>query len=74
MKGNNQLLEELKVVKHKISWEGFDYCFRHYSSWKDVFDEDFHRLRKGYISGTIKSTELSNYIDNKISELSVKTQ
>ena len=29
--------------------EGFDYCFKHYSSFEDVKDENFHKLRKKYI-------------------------
>lgn len=68
-KNNKQLLEELKMVKHKIGWEGFDYCFIEYSSWNSVVDEEFHKLRKGYISGKVRISELQNYIDVKIISL-----
>lgn len=42
---NNQL----EYVRIKADQEGFDYCFRDYSSFKDIEDEEFHRLRKSYV-------------------------
>ncbi len=29
--------------------EGFDYCFRNYSAFKEVKDKKFHDLRKAYL-------------------------
>lgn len=29
--------------------EGFDYAFRHYSDFREVKDEEFHKLRKAYV-------------------------
>lgn len=29
--------------------EGFDYCFRGYSDWKEIKDKEFHQLRKAYV-------------------------
>lgn len=64
-------LDGFKLVKHKISWEGFDYCFRYYSDFlDDVMDEDFHLLREGYLKGLVSSKDLEFYIDLKIKELS----
>ena len=64
-------LEGFKLVKHKIGWEGFDYCFRRYSSFEeDIKDEHFHELRKGYLNRKVSSNELENYINLKIKELS----
>ena len=33
----------------RINQEGFDYAFRHYSSFDEVKDPEFHRLRRQYI-------------------------
>lgn len=64
-------LEGFKLVKHKIGWEGFDYCFRWYSDFtRDVKDKKFHELREGYLDGKITSFELIKYINTKIDELS----
>lgn len=40
--------EEAELVWGYIENEGFDYCFRRYSSFKNVKDEKFHELRKAY--------------------------
>lgn len=61
-----QDLEEFEYVRIKISDEGFDYCFRHYSSFKEVDDEKFHQLRKAYIE---IANELESYVENKISSI-----
>lgn len=67
---NERELEGFRLVKHKISWEGFDYCFRYYSDFlDDVKDEDFHLLREGYLKGLVTSRDLEYYIDLKIKEL-----
>ena len=60
-------LDGFILVKHKIGWEGFDYCFRHYSTFKDdISDEYFHELRVGYLKGSIKQEDVNNYIHEKI--------
>jgi len=43
----------------KMRDEGFDYCFDGYSSWNDIHDEEFHRLRKSYLDA---SNNLKSYI------------
>jgi len=64
-------LDGFKLVKHKIGWEGFDYCFKCYSDFKtNITDEKFHQLREGYLNGTVIQSELSQYISEKIDELS----
>ena len=42
-----------------IDNEGFDYCFRYYSNFKEIEDEEFHRLRVAYISA---ANALSEYV------------
>jgi hypothetical protein len=45
--------------------EGFDYCFEHYSRWDEIKDEEFHRLRLGFLQ---YMKELREYIDSKVEE------
>ena len=59
-------LEEIEMVRYRMDTEGFHYCFKHYSSFIDVDDDEFHRLRKKYLDA---SEELETYVHNKIEEL-----
>jgi hypothetical protein len=45
--------------------EGFDYCFDGYSSWEDVKDKEFHKLRKAYLKA---KNVLETYVKSKIGE------
>jgi hypothetical protein len=45
--------------------EGFDYCFESYSRWDEIKDEEFHRLRLGFLQ---YMEDLRNYIDKKVDE------
>jgi hypothetical protein len=65
-----ELLEQLKYIKSKIYSEGFHYCFIHYSDFKEVEDEEFHKLRKMYVS---LSQKLEEYINKKITELDTES-
>lgn len=40
---------EREYVRDTIENEGFDYAFEHYSDYDDVYDNEFHRLRKAYL-------------------------
>ena len=42
-------LKDVKYVLSKIDDEGFDYCFLHYSDFREIEDEEFHRLRDNYL-------------------------
>lgn len=55
---NNDRFENLQ---HKIVSEGFHYCFKSYSSWNDIEDKEFHKLRKKYL----KAAELLEAYINK---------
>ena len=59
-------LEEFEMVRYRIENEGFHYCFKHYSSFKEVEDEKFHELRKKYLE---ISQELEEYVHSKINSL-----
>ena len=59
-------LEEIEMVRYRMEEEGFHYCFKHYSSFEDVDDDEFHRLRNKYLE---VSEDLETYVHNKIEEL-----
>jgi SMC interacting uncharacterized protein involved in chromosome segregation len=46
--------------------EGIDYCFEHYSSFEDIEDEEFHKLRKEFLESM---KNIRSYVENKIEEL-----
>ena len=52
-------------MQYKIEDEGLDYCFMHYSNWKEVKDEKFHELRLAFIKA---AEELTEYVANNVSE------
>lgn len=45
--------------------EGFSYCFEHYSDWNEIKDEEFHRLRLGFLQ---HMKDLRDYINDKVEE------
>ena len=59
-------LENFQYVRAKMRDEGFDYCFRHYSSFEEVEDEKFHSLRESYIK---IAEELEEYVESKINQI-----
>jgi hypothetical protein len=71
MKPNIKKLEEdldnFKAVKYRMNNEGIDYCFEHYSLFKEIEDEEFHKLRQEFLDSMKKIRE---YVDNKIETLS----
>jgi hypothetical protein len=62
-------IENFNYLKAKMRDEGFHYCFKHYSSFKEIKDEEFHKLRKQYIE---ISNKLEKYVDEKIISLHEK--
>jgi hypothetical protein len=59
-------LEEIEMVRYRMENEGFHYCFKHYSSFKEVQDEKFHELRRKYLE---VSHELDEYVHSTINTL-----
>ncbi len=59
-------LEKFEMVRYRMDAEGFHYCFKHYSSFKEVQDEKFHELRRKYLE---ISHELEEYVHSKINAL-----
>ena len=58
----HQELDDLIYLNAKMRDEGFDYCFRHYSSFEEIKDEKFHELRLKYIQ---IADELENYVETQ---------
>lgn len=71
MKPNIKQLEEdldnFRSVKYRMDNEGLEYCFKHYSSFEEIEDEEFHKLRKELLDSIEK---IRNYVDNKVEDLS----
>lgn len=40
--------KEAKELLETVENEGFDYCFAHYSEFKEIDDSEFHTLRLKY--------------------------
>lgn len=62
-------LENFEMVRYRIDAEGFHYCFKHYSSFKEINDEEFHKIREQYLN---VSEKLERYIESKIIEIQDK--
>ena len=56
------LHEYFSDLRSRMNQEGFHYCFKHYSSFSDIEDQEFHKLRKAYLSAADK---LEKYIVDK---------
>jgi len=54
--------EDFQFVKAKMRDEGFHYCFKHYSSFEDIRDKEFHRLRRKYLKW---ANRLEEYVNEK---------
>lgn len=57
----NDQNEIIDTLKYKMEEEGFEYCFRGYSDWKELKDEKFHKLREEYLFAAGK---LQEYVEN----------
>jgi hypothetical protein len=58
-------LENWQRVQYRMDDEGIDYCFESYSSWDEIKDEEFHRLRLGFLQ---YMKEIREYVDKKVDE------
>ena len=56
-------LEDWQAVYYRMDNEGIDYCFEHYSSFEEIKDEEFHKLRLEFLESMRKIRE---YVKDKI--------
>lgn len=64
----DQLRDELdnwERVQYRMSEEGIEYCFRHYSTFSEIKDEEFHTLRNKLI---VLMETMEIFVANKIVE------
>ena len=55
--------EDYNFLISKMENEGFDYCFKSYSDWKEISDIKFHILRNKYLESM---QNLKDYIQNDL--------
>jgi histidinol dehydrogenase len=58
-------LDNWKAVKYRMENEGIEYCFKHYSRFDEIKDEDFHYIRERLIS---MMEEMEEFVKQKISD------
>jgi len=56
-------LENWQAVSYRMDNEGIDYCFEHYSSFEEIKDEEFHKLRLELLESMRK---IRYYVEHKI--------
>lgn len=64
-------LEKFQNVEYRMDAEGFHYCFDGYSSFREIEDNEFHKLREAYLTA---SRNLRIYVNAKIDELLEKIE
>jgi len=58
-------LDNWKAVRYRMENEGIEYCFKHYSHFEEIKDEEFHDKRKKLIS---LMEEMEEYVQFNILE------
>lgn len=56
-------LENWQMVRYRMDNEGLEYCFKHYSSFEEIKDKEFHKLRKKLLETMEK---MRNFVEEKI--------
>lgn len=57
--------ENWENVQYRMENEGFHYCFKHYSRFEEIQDENFHKLREMYLAA---AKRLEDYVNDKVNE------
>jgi hypothetical protein len=55
--------EDWTMVRYRMDNEGIEYCFEHYSSFEEIKDEEFHKLRLELLESMRK---IRHYVEQKI--------
>ena len=56
-------LENWQMVRYRMDNEGIEYCFKQYSSFEEIEDDEFHKLRNELLESAEK---IRNYVNDKI--------
>ena len=59
-------LDNFRSVQYRMRNEGIDYCFEKYSSFEEIEDEEFHKLKNEFLDSMKK---IRSYVDDKVEEL-----
>ena len=59
-------LDNWENVRYRMKHEGIEYCFRHYSDFREIEDQAFHLLRMLLVESMEKMEKL---VHNRIDEL-----
>lgn len=68
----DQLRDELDKwtsVQYRMGDEGMEYCFRHYSSFSEIKDEEFHSKRRKLLNLMV---EMEQLVADRITEVEDK--
>ena len=56
-------LEDWQMVQYRMDNEGIEYCFKSYSSFEEIKDDEFHKLRLKLLEDMKK---IRQYVTDKI--------
>jgi hypothetical protein len=59
-------LEHWYAVDYRMDNEGLEYCFKHYSNFDEIQDEEFHKLRQTLLTNM---ENMRNMVREKIEKL-----
>ena len=59
-------LDKWEMVRYRMSDEGIEYCFKRYSTFSKIEDEQFHSKREKLIELMV---DIEEYVQNKITEI-----
>ena len=59
-------LENFKNVDYRMDDEGLEYCFVNYSTFSEIKDKQFHKLR---VQLLLSIHKMKGYVSDKINEL-----
>lgn len=62
-------LEDWYNLEYRMDNEGFEYCFRQYSDFDEIKDEEFHKLRQTVIANM---ENMRNMVRDRIENLENK--
>ncbi len=62
-------LNNWAMVEYRMRDEGMEYCFKHYSTFEEIDDEEFHNLRLKLIE---IMEQLDKLVESRIVELRTK--
>lgn len=59
-------LEDWYDVEYRMDNEGLEYCFKHYSHFDEIQDEEFHKLRQTLLANM---ENMRNMVRDRIENL-----